>query len=68
MITDKKTLLKYIAKPTFVNFKIFIENLVAVHNMKEKLVLDKPIYVGFSILDISKTRMYDFHYGLKHVW
>ena len=67
LITDENMFLKYASKPTFINGKIFNENLVAVHYVKEKLVLDKPIYVGFSILDLSKTLMYDFHYGyIKH--
>ena len=44
------------------NRKIFNEDLVAVHYVQEKLLLNKPIYVGFSILDISKTYMYNFHY------
>ena len=63
LITDKQTFLKYVSKPTFINSKIFNSELVAVHYVKEKIVLDKPTYVGFSILDISKTLMYDFHYG-----
>src|SRR5207244_775579 len=58
-----KMLDKYVSKPTFIASKIFDENLVAIHNMQDKIVLDKPIYVGFSILDISKTLMYDFHYN-----
>jgi len=62
LMTDERKLIKYISKPTYVNSKIFNENLVAVHNIMEKVKLDKPIYVGFSILDISKTLMYDFHY------
>ena len=62
LVTDKQSFNRYVSKPTFVASKIFDENLVAVHNMQNKITLDKPIYVGFSIFDISKTLMYDFHY------
>ena len=41
-------------KPSFHAFKIFKEDLVAVHMLKQKLYLNRPIYVGFSILDLSK--------------
>ena len=54
---------KYVAKPSFLSGVIFNDDLVAVEYVKEKLKLCKPIYVGFSILDLSKTLMYDFHYG-----
>ena len=63
LITDPDKLLKHSSKPTFVSCKIFNENLVAVHKIKETLTLNKPAYVGMSILDISKTLMYDFHYN-----
>ena len=62
LITDKKQLLKWASKPTFVSNKIFNENLVAVHKIKEQIKLNKPAYVGMCILDISKTLMYFFHY------
>jgi len=41
----------------------FDENLVAVHMKKTELVFNKPVYLGMSILDLSKTLMYDFHYN-----
>ena len=63
LITDEKKLLKMTSKPTYVSSKIFNENLVAVHKIKETLTLNKPSYVGMSILDLSKTLMYDFHYN-----
>ena len=44
-------------KPSFVNGKILNENLMAIHKVKEVLLLNKPIYVGASILDISNTLM-----------
>ena len=50
-------------KQTNVYFtKIFNKNLVALHKVKSVLLLNKPIYVGFSILELSKLLMYDFHY------
>ena len=49
-------------RPSFHAFKIFKEDLVAVHMLKQKLYLNRPIYVGFSILDLSKALMYDYNY------
>ena len=63
LIAESKKFKKYVSKPTFMNGVIFNEDLVAVEYVKEMLNLNKPIYVGFSILDLSKTLMYDFHYG-----
>ncbi|XP_068691376.1 uncharacterized protein [Montipora foliosa] len=63
LVTDKNKLLKMAAKPTYVSGKIFNENLVAVHKIKETLTLNRPAYVGMCILDLSKTLMYDFHYN-----
>lgn len=63
LVTDDKKLLKYASKPSYVSSKIFNDNLVAVHKIKETLTLNRPAYVGMCILDLSKTLMYDFHYN-----
>ena len=63
LVTDQNKLSKVASKPTYVNSKIFTEDLVAVHKIKETLKLDRPAYVGMCILDLSKTLMYDFHYN-----
>lgn len=48
---------------SFQSFKIFNDDLASIELHKQKLVLNRPIYVGFSVLDLSKTLMYDFHYN-----
>ena len=53
---------KYVSKPNFVSQETFSKNVVAFHKIKPGLALDEPIYVGFSILDLSKFLMYEFHY------
>ena len=63
LVTDQKKLSKLVSKPTFVNSKIFNEDLMAVQKIKETLTLDLPAYVGMCALDLSKTVMYDFHYN-----
>ena len=63
LVTDNKKLTKLTSKPTYVSSKIFNENLVAVHKIKESITLNRPAYVGMCILDLSKTLMYDFHYN-----
>ena len=63
LINNAKDYVKCVSKPTFVSQKIFSKNLVAIHKIKSVLVLNKPIYVGSSILELSKLLMYDLHYG-----
>ena len=53
---------KLAAKPNYESRKIFNENLVSVHMKKTSLTMNKPVYLGMSILDLSKTLMFDFHY------
>lgn len=52
-----------IAKPNFKKLTIFNENLVAVEMLKTEIVLNKPIPTGVCVLEISKQKMYDFHYN-----
>ena len=63
LVTDPREMERLAARPTYVSHKIFHENLVAVNSKQTKLVLNKPSYVGMTILDLSKTFMYDFHYN-----
>ncbi len=58
-----------VKKPNFKRVNEFDENLVAVHMEKTVVKLYKPIYLGMSILDLSKTLMYRFHYDyVKPKW
>ncbi len=69
LVTDKKALNKLVKKPNFKRVNEFNENLVAVHMEKTVVKLYKPIYLGMSILDLSKTLMYRFHYEyVKPKW
>ena len=63
VVTSRKIALKRITKPSFKRAKIFRENLVGVHMTKPVLVINRPIQVGFAILDLSKYLMCDFHYN-----
>ena len=65
LLSDSKFLKKRIAKPNFKRTKIFHENLVGVDLQKTKIVLNRPMQVGFAVLEISKVLMYQFHY---HKW
>ena len=63
LVTSAEKLKKLAAQHSFKHFKIFHENLVAVERAKVELTLNRPIYVGFPILVLSKTLKYDFHYS-----
>lgn len=64
LVSDPQKAEKLIAKPNFIDRTVYNENLVGIHMGKTKLVFNKPIYIGMSILDISKYHMYSFHYDV----
>ena len=53
-----------IARPNFKSCANFGDDVVAVELAVTDIYLNKPIYVGMSVLDISKIKLYEFHYGL----
>ena len=62
-VNNEKDFLKYTSKPTYVTHKLFNKNFAAIHEVEPVLILNKPIYVGFTVLDLSKWLMYYFHYN-----
>ena len=62
-VNNNKYFLKYTSRPTYVNHKLFNKSFAAIHEIKPVLIPNKPIYVGFTVLDLSKWLIYDFHYN-----
>ena len=63
LINNAEDFLKSTSKPTYSTHKVFGKDYAAIHENKPVLILNKPIYVGFSVLDLSKWKMHDFHYN-----
>ena len=62
LITNREAYLKAVMKPNFKSGVRFGENLMGCEMGKIKVVMNKPVYLGQSILDLSKIAMYEFHY------
>ena len=63
LVTRESQAKKLTCKPNYQHHTIFSKNLAAVHMKKVRLKFNKPVYLGMSIPDLSKTLMYDFHYN-----
>ena len=50
-------------KPTYITHKMFGKDYAALYEIKLVLILNKQIYIGFTVLDLSKRKIYDFHYN-----
>ena len=62
LVTTEKRRVKLVSEPNYHTTKQFSENLLAIEMKKSKVKMNKPVYLGMSILDISKPLMYDFWY------
>ena len=62
LVTTDKRRNQLVSEPIYYAIKCFSENLVAIKMKKTKTKVNKPIYLGLSILEISKILMYEFWY------
>ena len=47
-------------EPNYHTKKIFTENLKAIEMKKNEILINKPVYLGLSILELSNISMYEF--------
>ena len=64
LVNNKKRLEKVLSNPNMKHRHIVNNNLIGVEKTKTHVRLNKPIAVGFTILDTSKLHMYKYHYGV----
>ena len=63
LVTTNKIRNQLASKPNYRATKYFSENLISIEMKKIKVQMNKLIYLGMSILNISKTLMYEFWFG-----
>ena len=68
LVNNEKKFFKCTSRSTHITHKIFGKNYAATQEIKPVLMLNKPIYVGFTVLELSRSLMYDIHYSFikKH--
>ena len=62
LVTTNEKRRKYVSEPKLMSSKCFSENLMETEMRKIKITMNKPVYLGQAILDISKLLMYEFYY------
>ena len=69
LVNNAEDFLEYTSKLTYITHKIFVKNYDAIHEIKPVLILNKSIYVTFTVQELSKCFMYGFRYNffLKNV-
>ena len=64
LVNNEKKFFKYTSRPTYIAHKNLSKDYAVIHEIKPILIFNKPTYIGFTVLDLSKWKMYDFHYNL----
>ena len=69
LLTEPSKFVKHTSKVTYKRSVVFVnkedqeEYFVGLETQRTSIKLDKPIYTGFTVLELSKLHMYDFHYN-----
>ena len=62
LVTSDKRRKRLVSEPNYHSHKKFSDHLMAIEMKKTRVKMTKPLYLGMSILDISKILMYEFWY------
>ena len=62
LVTTNKRRSQLVSEPNYHTTKWFSQNLSAIEMKKTKVKMNKPVYLGLSIIEISKSLMYEFWY------
>jgi hypothetical protein len=65
LVFDPSKLKTLLAKPQLQQFIIVNEDLVVIDRDRKDVLLNEPIYDEFTVLDVSKLLIFDFHYNVK---
>ena len=70
LVTSEKRRKRLVSEPNYHSCKKFSDHLMAIEMKKTRVKMNKPLYLGMSILDISKILMYEFWYNyiIPKVW
>ena len=68
VVTNRAKALRFVAQPSFKRSHILNEDLVVIERSIQNVKLNRPIYVGFAVLDLSKLLMQKFHYDKMRTW
>ena len=60
LVTKDKRRNQLVSEPNYNPTKWFSENLLAIEMKKTKVKMNKPVYLALSIVEISRTLMYEF--------
>ena len=63
LYTEEKQAFRQFSKPQYQQHKIYSKDLIAIKMLPKTIELNKPVYIGLAVLDISKLHMFKFHYG-----
>ena len=62
LVTTERRRNYLVSEPNYHTTNLFTENLLAIEIKKTKILMNKPVYLGLSILELSKILMYEFWY------
>ena len=64
LVSDEAKAKRLTAKPNFKQFQIINSDIAAIRSTKSEIFMNKPLWVGFTVLELAKIILYSFYYDV----